>query len=105
MKTCSINIPLAELTRRVFNSGGISSKGMLLLFIYFLKLILVTPLAFLQFVFYSRRIKKTTINKPPSFILGHFRSGTTYLHKLMAATEQFGFVSYYDIICPNSSLL
>ena len=63
------------------------------------------PAAFLQFVFYNRRIKKTVIAKPPVFILGHYRSGTTYLHKLMCADARFGFVNTYDIICPNSNLL
>ena len=63
------------------------------------------PAGFLQSLFYSGRIKRTKITQPPIFILGHYRSGTTYLHKLLSADEKFGFVSYYDMICPNTSLL
>ena len=63
------------------------------------------PIAALQFFIYGRRIHKTVITKQPVFILGHYRSGTTYLQKLMAADPRFGFISSYDIICPNSSLL
>ena len=104
-KIYSLNIPLAELTRRVVSSGNISAKGIFLLPVYYLKLMIVIPAAFLQYIFYSGRIKKTAITKPPVFIIGHYRSGTTYLHKLLAADKQFGFLSYYDMICPNSSLL
>ena len=99
-----INVPVIELTRRVLSCGTISAKGIFLLALYYIKLILVMPSAFLQFVFYSRRITKTVITKQPVFILGHYRSGTTYLHKLMASDKRFGFLNNYDMICPNSSL-
>lgn len=99
------NIPLAELTKRAQASGGISAKGMLLLIVYCIKLILVMPAALLQNLLYAKRIRNTEIAQPPIFILGHYRSGTTYLHKLLVADKRFGFITYYDILCPNSSLL
>ena len=100
-----INIPVIEFTRRVFINKNISVKGVLLLPLYYIKLIVVMPAALLQYIFYAKRINKTVITKPPVFIVGHYRSGTTYLHKLLCADKRFGFVSYYDMICPNSSLL
>ena len=104
-KLYPLNFPIAEFTRRLITSGGLSVKGILLLFVYYLKLILVMPVAFLQYMFFSKKIRQTQIAKPPVFILGHYRSGTTYLHKLIAGDTRFGFISYYDIICPNTSLL
>ncbi|HRI20553.1 MAG TPA: sulfotransferase, partial [Panacibacter sp.] len=101
----SKSLPAIEFTRRLITSGSISAKGILLLFVYYIKLILVMPVTFLQYIFYAQRIKRTVITKQPIFILGHYRSGTTYLHKLMAGDTRFGFISYYDIICPNTSLL
>lgn len=80
-------------------------RGFMLVILYYVKLILVLPGTFLQYIFYNRKINKTKIEKDPIFILGHYRSGTTYLHKLMAADKQFGFVTYYDILCPNTSFL
>lgn len=99
------DLPFAELLKRVFTYGSISAKGILLLFVYCIKLILVLPATFFQYLFYSKKIQRTRITQPPVFILGHYRSGTTYLHKLMSGDDRFGFISYYDIICPNSSLL
>ena len=99
------NIPVIQFIKRVSAAKNISVWRILLLTVYFIKLIAVTPLAALQFLIYGRRINKTVITKQPVFILGHYRSGTTYLQKLMAADPRFGFISSYDIICPNSSLL
>ncbi|MEP6684454.1 MAG: sulfotransferase, partial [Parafilimonas sp.] len=100
-----INIPVIEFTRRVFINKNISARAIVLLPLYYVKLIAVIPAALLQYIFYAKRINKTIITKPPIFIIGHYRSGTTYLHKLLCADKRFGFVSYYDMICPNSSLL
>jgi hypothetical protein len=100
-----VNIPAIEFARRLSSCKKISAVRIFLLLVYFTKLLAVIPAAFLQFLFYNKRINKTVIAQPPIFILGHYRSGTTYLQKLMCADPQFGFINNYDIICPNSSLL
>jgi len=51
---------------------------------------------------YDKVIKKITIKKPPIFILGHWRSGTTHLHNLLAQDQQFGYVSMLQASFPNS---
>jgi hypothetical protein len=105
IKLFAHKIPFIEFTRRILNSGGISASAIVLLPIYYMKFLIVMPGALLQYLFYSRQVKRTVITKPPVFIIGHYRSGTTYLHKLLCADKQFGFLSYYDMICPNTSLL
>ncbi len=100
-----INFPVVELTRRLILSNGISASRIFLLMIYYFKLVATVPAGLLQFLFYGRQISRTVITKAPIFIIGHYRSGTTYLHKLMTADPSFGFLNTYDIICPNSSLL
>ena len=39
---------------------------------------------------YRKRIRETKIEKDPIFILGHWRSGTTYLQNVLSRDEQFG---------------
>ena len=46
--------------------------------------------ALLQRLIYGRRIAATEIKQPPIFIIGHWRSGTTYLHELMVCDERLG---------------
>ena len=43
---------------------------------------------------------------PPLFIVGHWRSGTTHLHNLLAMdTEQFAYPSTYQVVNPHTFLL
>jgi omega-hydroxy-beta-dihydromenaquinone-9 sulfotransferase len=53
---------------------------------------------------FSRKITRTTVHQPPVFILGHWRSGTTYLHNLMIQDSQFGYVSLHQVIAPETFL-
>lgn len=85
--------------------GRISLKGIFLLPVYYLQIIPMLPLAFLQFLIFGRRIRKTRILKDPVFILGHYRSGTSLLQKLMVSDRRFGFLNYYDALFPNTNLL
>jgi omega-hydroxy-beta-dihydromenaquinone-9 sulfotransferase len=41
---------------------------------------------------------------PPLFILGHWRSGTTYLHNLLALDTQFAYPNIYQVLNPHTFL-
>jgi LPS sulfotransferase NodH len=41
---------------------------------------------------------------PPLFVLGHWRSGTTHLHNLLAADERFAFPNNYQALFPHAFL-
>lgn len=99
-----INVAPIEFIRRVSKGGRISLKGMLLILVYYLQIILSLPFAFLQFLLYGKRIKKTIISKDPVFIWGHYRSGTNYLQKIMVCDKQFGCLTNFDAWFSNSSL-
>ena len=54
---------------------------------------------------FGRAIKDVEITKPPVFILGHWRSGTTLLHDLLAQdTAQFQFANTYQVANPLTFL-
>jgi omega-hydroxy-beta-dihydromenaquinone-9 sulfotransferase len=42
--------------------------------------------------------------KPPLFVLGHWRSGTTYLHNLLATDTQFAYPNIYQVLNPHTFL-
>jgi len=50
-------------------------------------------------------LNKTQIDKPPVFILGFWRSGTTFLHNLMCQDPDHAFVTTYLSIFPHHSLV
>ncbi|TKW63153.1 MAG: sulfotransferase [Paracoccus denitrificans] len=54
---------------------------------------------------FGRAIEKTEITRPPLFVLGHWRSGTTLLHDLLACDEdQFRFANTYQVVNPLTFL-
>lgn len=52
---------------------------------------------------FSEQIAATEI-QPPLFILGHWRSGTTHLHNLLARDPQFAFANTYQVTNPHTFL-
>lgn len=78
---------------------------MLLLPLYYLQIIPMLPVAFLQYFIYRKRIRMTSVSKDPVFILGHYRCGTTLLQKLLVSDKRFGYLTYYDALFPNSNLI
>jgi len=42
--------------------------------------------------------------RPPLFILGHWRSGTTHLHNLLATDTQFAYPNVYQVLNPHTFL-
>jgi omega-hydroxy-beta-dihydromenaquinone-9 sulfotransferase len=57
-------------------------------------------LAKMQFVAHAEALEKTKVS-PPIFLLGFWRSGTTFLHELFCCDTRFGFPSTYA--CMNSA--
>ena len=54
---------------------------------------------------YGARVRETVIEKPPVFVIGHWRTGTTLLHELMIRDAQFGFPDMQDCFNPHHALL
>jgi omega-hydroxy-beta-dihydromenaquinone-9 sulfotransferase len=64
------------------------------------------PLLWLQKFLFNKKIRNTDIHsKPPLFVLGHWRSGTTHLHYIFHRDPQFGTLSNYQNFTFNVSLL
>jgi len=63
------------------------------------------PLTVTQRVLHQRTIASTSIDQPPIFIIGHWRSGTTHLHNILCHDPQFGSVRMFDCVAPACSLI
>jgi omega-hydroxy-beta-dihydromenaquinone-9 sulfotransferase len=61
------------------------------------------PLAAIDRARHRREIDALRL-RPPVFILGHWRTGTTYLHNLLSLDPQFGWVSTLETIAPEAAL-
>ncbi|HVX10582.1 MAG TPA: sulfotransferase [Pirellulales bacterium] len=52
---------------------------------------------------FAKRIAATEVS-PPLFVLGHYRSGTTHLHNLLALDPQFAAPNFYQVLNPHTFL-
>lgn len=62
-------------------------------------------LALAERAVYSNRIAHVPLEHPPVFILGHWRSGTSLLHTLLASDPQFAAPTLYQTSFPSHFLL
>lgn len=83
------------------NKFKISFRYLHKFFVVSFMVLFSTPLIWLERLRFNRKIKKTKIEKDPIFILGHWRSGTTYLHMLLTRDEQFAFCSNLQTFMPH----
>lgn len=64
-----------------------------------------STMALIQRGIYGRRIAATEVKQPPVFIIGHWRSGTTYLHELLVRDDRFAFPTTYECFVPHHFLI
>lgn len=62
-------------------------------------------LAVFQQIFLRHRLARTRIDRPPVFILGHWRAGTTLLHELLILDLAHTYPTTYQCLEPNHFLL
>jgi hypothetical protein len=73
--------------------------------IYCLKSLFSSFFGMIEMIFYSRRISQTEINESPIFVLGHYRTGTTLLQKLLCCDSNFRTIQYKDVFTPGPAFL
>jgi hypothetical protein len=59
----------------------------------------------LQTLIYGGRIERTEVADGPMFIVGHWRSGTTLLHELLAQDPRHAYPTNYQCFAPQHFLL
>ncbi len=76
---------------------------------YWMRIFVVGVVCFLStpFQWYEswrlhRKMRAIQLHPEPVFIIGHWRSGTTYLHNLLSLDEQFAYVTTLQGIFPHS---
>ena len=61
----------------------------------------LSPFRIYERIKYDKIIDNVNIDNSPIFLLGHWRSGTTYLHNLFTVDNRFGFFSTFDAYLPG----
>lgn len=61
----------------------------------------MAPFRIRERIKFDKAIEAIKIERDPVFIIGHWRSGTTYLHNLLSLDERLGFVSTFHAYIPG----
>lgn len=86
-------------------NGPIEKKYLLrAAFVTFMSLFFM-PVRVISRLRFKNTISKTKINKDPVILIGHFRSGTTYLHNLLVRDPQFGYITTTHTLMPEMFLM
>lgn len=64
-----------------------------------------SPFYALERVIYDRKVRKQEVTEGPYFVIGHWRSGTTFLHNLLSVDDRFGYLDMSHMVTPNDMLL
>lgn len=97
-------IPLIRFIKIVRKSGGIDASKIHHLSLWIIKLILFEPLRIIEAVLFNSRIRKHQISKDPIFILGYYRTGTTFLQRLFSQNKQLGYQTIFHSALPELSM-
>lgn len=62
---------------------------------------ILSVLSPLQERIYRKKLKNQPLQHDPVFILGHWRSGTTFVHNIFAQDPRFGFTTTYQTVFPH----
>jgi len=88
---------------KILSNQKISSKYIGKIFLTTLIVLISTPFHWWEeLIFNKKKIKNTVLKKPPLFIIGHWRSGTTLLHNLLCQDPKTSYVTTYQTIFPNN---
>lgn len=62
---------------------------------------LLSPFASIQERKYREQLAEKPLQNDPLFILGHWRSGTTFVHNILAQDKHFGYTTTYQTVLPH----
>jgi hypothetical protein len=97
--------PFYIFIKMVIKNGGISIKRIKNVPSWLIKTILFEPFRWLELAFYQKSIIKHNISKDPVFILGFYRSGTSYLHEFFTQDDRIGYHTNFQMVFPDMMLI
>ncbi|MFI3239918.1 MAG: sulfotransferase [Bacteroidales bacterium] len=62
---------------------------------------ILSPFGAIQNKRYAKQLENKPLAKPPVFILGHWRSGTTFMHNVLSQDKNFGYNTTYQTVMPH----
>jgi hypothetical protein len=97
-------LPIYTFLKMVFENGGVAPKKIKNLTPWLIKTVLFEPLRWIELAMFNKKISQHKITKHPIFILGFYRSGTSYLHEFLTKDDRLGYHSNFQMVLPEIML-
>ena len=97
-------IPFYLFCKTIKKYGGLSGRGLFHALPWIVKTTAFEPFRWIELALYNKKIKSSAIETDPLFILGYYRSGTTYLQNMFMHDNRLGYTSIYQTIFPELML-
>ncbi|MFK7920341.1 MAG: sulfotransferase [Bacteroidia bacterium] len=96
-------LPFFTFLKTVYNNGGISFKGLKNVPSWLIKTILFEPLRWAELT-HNQKVERHSISEDPIFILGFYRSGTSFMHQFLTQDDRLGYHTNFQMILPEIML-
>jgi hypothetical protein len=87
---------------KVISKGKIQNPYYFKTILTFLIVFITIPFRWWEKIFFYQKLRDFKFEKPPVFILGHWRSGTTFLHNTLCKDPDAAYVTTYHSVFPNN---
>jgi hypothetical protein len=92
---------LTTLVRLLARHGGCSPRYIAQVALMLAGAVVREPFCLIETLRVARRVRSVRFEPPPVIIVGHWRSGTTFLHNLMSRDARFCFPTIADAVRPH----
>lgn len=97
--------PIRYFTRQLKKHGAFTGANAKMITLFYLKLLLEEPFRLMEDKHYKETLEEVTLPEDPVFIIGHWRSGTTYTQFLLSQDPQFSYHNKYQNFFPDNFLV
>jgi hypothetical protein len=92
------------LLMKMLHSGGVDAGYAGRALVISLISLIGVPFRIYEKIAFDRKATRVKPGEEPVFILGHWRSGTTFLHNILCQDPQAGYVTTYQSVFPDQTL-
>jgi hypothetical protein len=96
--------PLVDFTYLLFKYP-IHLKYFPRIILYYLKFVFFEPFRLLEKYKYQHEMENYQFKTEPIFILGYYRSGTTYLQEILLEDKRFGYMNFFQCFFSSGFLI
>lgn len=93
--------PIRNLTAQLKKHHAFTRRNLFKIAAFYLKLIIQEPFRILEEINYENTIRDHKLKKDPIFIIGHWRSGTSFLQYLMGRDLRLGYMNKFQVVFPG----